>query len=67
MATGTVKWFNSARGFGFIEQSDVGTDVFAHYSNFVDRELPGLTEGQRVTFDIAQNPKGLCAENIACS
>jgi CspA family cold shock protein len=66
MATGTVKWFNPARGFGFIEQSEVGADVFAHYANLVDKELPGLTEGQQVTFDIARNPKGLCAENIAC-
>lgn len=66
MTTGTVKWFNSARGFGFIEQSDAGPDVFAHYSNFADPDLPGLTEGQRVTFEITQSPKGLCAEGIAC-
>ncbi|WUH92809.1 cold-shock protein [Streptomyces sp. NBC_00433] len=64
MATGTVKWFNSARGFGFIEQSGGGDDVFAHYSNLVNDALPGLTEGQKVHFDIAQNPKGLYAENI---
>ncbi|MFG1807890.1 cold-shock protein [Streptomyces sp. NPDC049040] len=66
MASGTVKWFNSARGFGFIEQSGADADVFAHYSNFVDRDLPGLIEGQRVTFDVTQNPKGLLAENIVC-
>lgn len=66
MATGTVKWFNSARGFGFIEQSDVEADVFAHYSNLVDKDLPGLVEGQRVTFDVTHDPRGLCAVNIAC-
>lgn len=66
MATGTVKWFNSARGFGFIEQSDGGDDVYAHYSNLVNDGLPGLIAGQSVHFDIAQNPRGLYAENIAC-
>ncbi|SHM37603.1 cold-shock protein [Actinacidiphila paucisporea] len=66
MTTGTVKWFNAARGFGFIEQSNAGPDVFAHYSNFIDHELPQLVEGQRVTFEITQSPKGPCAENISC-
>jgi CspA family cold shock protein len=66
MATGTVKWFNAARGFGFIEQSGDGADVFAHFSNLVDRGLLELVEGQRVTFDITQSPKGLHAENIVC-
>ncbi|MFF7159690.1 cold shock domain-containing protein [Streptomyces sp. NPDC008139] len=66
MATGTVKWFSFARGFGFIEQSGGGDDVFAHYSNLVDDTLPGLTEGQKVHFDITQNPRGLYAQNIAC-
>lgn len=64
MATGTVKWFNSAKGFGFIEQSDGGDDVFAHYSNLVNDALPELTKGQKVHFDIAHNPRGLYAENI---
>ncbi|WP_329172775.1 MULTISPECIES: cold-shock protein [unclassified Streptomyces] len=67
MAMGTVKWFNAARGFGFIEQSGDGADVFAHFSHLVDPGLPGLVEGQRVTFDVTQNPKGLYAENIACA
>ncbi|CAG6398458.1 cold shock domain-containing protein [Streptomyces cocklensis] len=66
MPTGTVKWFNSARGFGFIEQPGAGPDVFAHYSNFVDPELSGLIEGRSVTFEVTQTPKGLCAENIVC-
>jgi len=64
MATGTVKWFNSARGFGFIEQSGGGEDVFAHYSHLANAALPALTEGQKVRFDIAQNPRGPYAENI---
>lgn len=66
MTTGTVKWFNSARGFGFIEQPGGGDDVFAHYSNLSDNALLGLNEGQKVHFDIAQNPKGPYAENITC-
>ena len=66
MTTGTVKWFSAARGFGFIEQSGGGADVFAHFSNLVDQSLLGLVEGQQVTFDVAQNPKGLHAENIVC-
>jgi len=66
MATGIVKWFNTARGFGFIEQHDDGADVFAHFSNLVDEGLLGLVEGQKVSFDPRQSPKGLHAENIVC-
>ena len=66
MAMGIVKWFNAARGFGFIEQSGGGADVFAHFSNLADQSLLGLVEGQRVTFDVRQNAKGLHAENIVC-
>ncbi|MYS20466.1 cold-shock DNA-binding protein family [Streptomyces sp. DvalAA-14] len=66
MATGIVKWFNAARGFGFIEQRDDGADVFAHFSNLVDQSLLGLVEGQKVSFDLRQSPKGPLAENIAC-
>jgi CspA family cold shock protein len=66
MATGIVKWFNAARGFGFIEQQDDGADVFAHFSNLVDQGLLGLVEGQKVSFDLRQSPKGLHAENIVC-
>ncbi|MEC3992622.1 cold-shock protein [Actinacidiphila sp. DG2A-62] len=64
MASGTVKWFNAARGFGFIEQDGGGADVFAHFSNIAVRHLSELVEGQKVTFDIASSPKGLTAENI---
>ncbi|MET9505878.1 cold-shock protein [Streptomyces sp. NPDC006259] len=64
MATGTVKWFNAARGFGFIEQDGDGTDVYAHYSYIADHELAGLLEGQRVTFDAVYGLKCSHAENI---
>ncbi|MDX3076623.1 cold-shock protein [Streptomyces sp. NPDC088354] len=63
MATGTVKWFNTAKGFGFIEQDGGGADVFAHFSN-IATGLGELLEGQKVTFDIAQSQKGPTAENI---
>jgi CspA family cold shock protein len=65
MATGTVKWFNAEKGFGFIAQDNGGPDVFAHYSNIAAtggyRELH---EGQKVSFDVVQGQKGLQAENI---
>ncbi|UED85277.1 cold-shock protein [Streptomyces profundus] len=64
MASGTVKWFNPARGFGFIEQDGGGADVFAHFSNIAAQGLHELLEGQKVTFDIASGPKGPMAENI---
>ncbi|MEU2115912.1 cold-shock protein [Streptomyces sp. NPDC016459] len=64
MASGTVKWFNAARGFGFIEEDGGGTDVFAHFSNFADQGVMELLEGQKVVFEIAQGQKGPTAENI---
>uniref|UniRef100_A0AAU2JSV5 Cold-shock protein n=1 Tax=Streptomyces sp. NBC_00049 TaxID=2903617 RepID=A0AAU2JSV5_9ACTN len=64
MAAGTVKWFNAAKGFGFIEQEDGGPDVFAHFSNIASQGFRELAEGQKVTFDIAQGQKGPTAENI---
>ena len=64
MATGTVKWFNAEKGFGFIEQEDGGSDVFAHYSNINATGFRELLEGQKVTFDVTQGQKGLQAENI---
>jgi CspA family cold shock protein len=64
MATGTVKWFNSEKGFGFIEQDGGGPDVFAHYSNIASSGFRELLEGQKVSFDIAQGQKGPTAENI---
>ncbi|MER5951718.1 MULTISPECIES: cold-shock protein [unclassified Streptomyces] len=64
MASGTVKWFNSEKGFGFIEQDGGGADVFAHYSNISGNGYRELTEGEKVTFDITQGQKGPQAENI---
>ncbi|MBT2488022.1 cold-shock protein [Streptomyces sp. ISL-96] len=63
MATGTVKWFNAARGFGFIEQPD-GAEVFAHFSYIAERNVFSLLEGQNVHFDVMQARSGLYAENI---
>ncbi|MFC4118797.1 cold-shock protein [Nonomuraea zeae] len=64
MATGTVKWFNSEKGFGFIAQDDGGADVFAHFSNIAAQGYRELREGQKVSFDITQGQKGPQAENI---
>ncbi|MGW3040557.1 cold-shock protein [Kitasatospora sp. NPDC001159] len=64
MATGTVKWFNAEKGFGFIEQDGGGPDVFAHYSNIDAQGFRELQEGQRVTFDAVQGQKGPQAEHI---
>ncbi|MEV8397255.1 cold-shock protein [Streptomyces niveus] len=64
MASGTVKWFNAAKGFGFIEQDDGGADVFAHFSNIAAQGVRELLEGQKVTFDVATGQKGPMAENI---
>jgi CspA family cold shock protein len=65
VASGTVKWFNAAKGFGFIEQDAAGgADVFAHFSNIAAEGFRELLEGQKVTFDIAPSQKGLTAENI---
>ncbi|GAA2996117.1 cold-shock protein [Kitasatospora sp. NPDC058063] len=64
MATGTVKWFNAEKGFGFIAQEGGGADVFAHYSNIVAQGFRELVEGQKVEFDVTQGQKGPQAENI---
>ncbi|MDH2427288.1 cold-shock protein [Sphaerisporangium sp. TRM90804] len=65
MATGTVKWFNAEKGFGFIEQEGGGADVFAHYSNIASQGgYRELHEGQKVSFDVTQGQKGPQAENI---
>ncbi|ASG64729.1 MULTISPECIES: cold-shock protein [Idiomarina] len=60
---GVVKWFNEAKGFGFIEQQG-GADVFAHFSAIVSDGFKTLAEGQRVSFSVTQGPKGPQAENI---
>jgi CspA family cold shock protein len=64
VATGTVKWFNSEKGFGFIQQDNGGPDVFAHYSAIAAQGYRELTEGQKVEFDITQGQKGPQADNI---
>ena len=64
MATGTVKWFNAEKGFGFIEQAGGGPDVFVHYSAIDSSGYRSLDEGQSVEFEITQGPKGPQAEKV---
>jgi CspA family cold shock protein len=64
MSVGTVKWFNSEKGFGFITPDGGGADVFAHYSAIASTGYRSLDENQRVEFDVTQGPKGPQAANI---
>ena len=64
MASGTVKWFNDAKGFGFITQDGGGDDVFVHHTAIQAQGFRTLAEGQKVEFDVAKGPKGLQASNV---
>jgi CspA family cold shock protein len=64
MATGTVKWFNESKGFGFITPDDGSKDVFVHFSAIASEGFRTLAEGQQVTYDVENGPKGPQASNV---
>ncbi|ODS64864.1 MULTISPECIES: cold-shock protein [unclassified Arenimonas] len=64
MSFGTVKWFNDAKGFGFIAPEDGSADVFVHFSAIAAKGFRSLQEGQRVSFEVVQGPKGAQASNV---
>ena len=64
MQSGTVKWFNDAKGFGFITPSDGSADVFVHFSTVQGDGFKNLNEGQKVEFEVTQGPKGPQASNV---
>jgi CspA family cold shock protein len=64
MTTGTVKWFNNEKGFGFLTQDDGGEDVFVHHTNINISGFKSLEEGQKVSFKITKGQKGLQAEEV---
>jgi CspA family cold shock protein len=64
MATGTVKWFNESKGFGFITPSNGGDDVFVHFSAIQGGGFKTLVEGQSVSFEVEKGPKGLQASKV---
>lgn len=65
MATGTVKWFNESKGFGFIAPQDGGADVFVHFSAIVGDGFRTLSEGQTVSYQVEKGPKGLQASQVS--
>jgi cold shock protein len=64
MATGTVKWFNEGKGFGFISPDDGSKDVFVHFSAIQSSGFKKLEEGQKVSYDVVEGPKGPNAQNV---
>ena len=64
MSTGTVKWFNDSKGYGFITPSDGGKDLFVHHSEVQANGFRSLQEGQSVEFEVGQGKKGPCATNV---
>ncbi len=64
MATGTVKWFNDAKGFGFIAPDEEGADLFVHHTAIDMNGFRSLKEGQRVTYEAVQGPKGMQADKV---
>jgi CspA family cold shock protein len=61
---GTVKWFNNAKGYGFIQSEEGGEDIFVHHTAIVSEGYRSLNQGERVNFEIVQGPKGLQARNV---
>ncbi|MCE2452320.1 MAG: cold-shock protein [Nitrospinae bacterium] len=64
MSTGTVKWFNDAKGYGFITPEDGGEDLFVHHTAIQAEGFKSLSEDDKVTYEVAQGPKGLQAQNV---
>ncbi|NMY04403.1 cold-shock protein [Pseudomonas sp. WS 5059] len=64
MATGTVKWFNDSKGFGFITQDAGGEDLFVHFSSIQSNGFKSLAEGQKVEYEVVEGPKGKQASNV---
>ena len=64
MDNGTVKWFNSSKGFGFITPQDGGDDLFVHHSDIKTEGYASLDDGQAVTYDVGEGKKGPCATNV---